>query len=175
MRRPARLPRLYGRDGAASAKLRQMYVGGRGDATARAYARFWGWVFGAGLSTTRWVTLEVPGRRTGQLTRFPLGIARLDGQEYLVSMLGECNWTRNVHAHHGVAVLRHRRDRAVRLHEVPVEQRAPLIRAYLQQVPGGRPHIPVSPDAPVESFHQVAPRIPVFRLETLRSGGADRA
>ena len=75
--------------------LRAMYAGGRGNATARRYARTWAAVLGAGLAPRRWVTLEVPGRRTGRTTRFPLGMADWRGAWYLVSMLGEdCNWVR---------------------------------------------------------------------------------
>ena len=73
-----------------------MYVRGRGNATARRYARFWNMAFRLGLLPRRWVTLEVRGRRTGTVTRFPLGMADVGGQWYIVSMLGECNWVRNV-------------------------------------------------------------------------------
>ena len=45
-------------------------------------------VLGAGLLPRRWVTLEVVGRRTGRVTRFPLGMADWHGDWYLVSMLG---------------------------------------------------------------------------------------
>jgi hypothetical protein len=79
-------------------RLRAMYVGGRGNATARRYAWFWNRAFRLGLLPRRWVTLEVRGRRTGTLTRFPLGMADVGGQWYVVSMLGECNWVRNVRA-----------------------------------------------------------------------------
>src|SRR5450759_5468857 len=102
-------------------RLRAMYVGGRGNATARRYARFWNLVLRLGLLPRRWVTLEVRGRRTGTVTRFPLGMADVEGQWYIVSMLGECNWVRNVRAAEGRATLRRRRARAVRLVEVPVE------------------------------------------------------
>ena len=58
------------------------------------------------------MTLEVLGRRSGLLRRFPLGMARLDGRWYLVSMLGEqCNWVQNVRASRPVTVtLTARRD-----------------------------------------------------------------
>ncbi|MCW2876399.1 MAG: hypothetical protein JWQ95_499 [Sphaerisporangium sp.] len=56
--------------------LRAMYAGGRGNATARRFARFWAVVHSAGLFPQRWVTLEVVGRRTGRVTRFPLGSVR---------------------------------------------------------------------------------------------------
>ena len=78
-------------------QLRAMYAGGRGNATARCFANLWAAVLSLGLAPRRWVTLEVPGRRSGRVARFPLGMADLDGQWYLVPMLGEqCNWVRNV-------------------------------------------------------------------------------
>lgn len=145
-------------------RLRAMYVGGRGNATARRYAWFWSMAFRLGLMPQRWVTLEVRGRRTGKVTRFPLGMADFNGEWYLVSMLGECNWVRNVRAAEGRATLRRRRARAVRLSEVPVEARAPVIRRYLEKVPGGRPHITVDRNEPIEAFETIAADYPVFRV-----------
>ena len=146
-----------------SDRLRAMYAGGRGDATARRFSRLWAAVFGLGLLPRRWVTLEVPGRRSGRLTRFPLGMADLSGRWYLVPMLGErCNWVQNVRAAGGRVTLRRRRPVACRLTEVPVAERAPIIRRYLQKVPGARPHIPVGRHAPMADFEAIAPRYPVF-------------
>ena len=59
---------------------REMYAGGRGDDRARWYARLWGRVFGLGLLPRRWVTLEVPDRRSGRRTAFPLGMADVGGR-----------------------------------------------------------------------------------------------
>ena len=146
-------------------ELRAMYPGGRANPTARRYARFWAGVFATGLVPGRWVTLEVRGRRTGRLCRFPLGIATVDGERYLVSMLGEdCNWVANVRAAHGEATLRHGRAENVILEEVPVPARPPIIKAYLNQVPGGRPHIPVSRHADASQFVAIAATQPVFRV-----------
>ena len=151
--------------------LRAMYRGGRADATARRLARMWAAVFGLGLAPRRWVTLEVPGRRSGRVARFPLGMADRDGQWYLVAMLGEhCNWVQNVRAAGGRATLRHRRAVACRLVEVPVSERAPVIKRYLEQVPGARPHIPVDRRAPVADFEAIAPRYPVFKVTPLGPG-----
>ncbi len=151
-------------EGRAARRLRSLYAGGAGNVVARRFARFWGRVYRLGILPRRWVTLEVPGRRSGKPTTFPLGMADLDGQWYLVSMLGECNWTRNVRAAGGRAVLHRRRARPVLLTEVAVADRAPVIKRYLQCVPGGRPHIQVDKDAPLGEFEPVAPRIPVFRV-----------
>ena len=145
-------------------RLRAMYAGGRGNATARRYARFWNAALRLGLLPRRWVTLEVRGRRTGRVTRFPLGMADVGGQWYLVSMLGECNWVQNVRAAGGRATLRRRRTRPVRLVEIPVEERAPVIKQYVKRVPGGRPHIPVDRHEPVGAFETIASSHPVFRV-----------
>jgi hypothetical protein len=54
----------------------------------------------------------------------------------------------------------------VRLEDVPVSQRAPILKAYLQVAPGARPHFDVSRDAPLAEFEKVAARYPVFRVVT---------
>lgn len=150
-----------------SNRLRAMYVDGHGNATARRYARFWNVAFRFGLLPRRWVTLEVRGRHTGLATRFPLGMADVGGQWYVVSMLGECNWVRNVRAAGGRATLQRCRAREVMLIEVPVEERAPVIRQYVRRVPGGRPHIPVDRHDPVEAFEAIASDYPVFAVVPL--------
>lgn len=146
--------------------LRAMYAGGRANKTARRFARLWAAVFARGHLPERWVTLEVTGRHSGRPTRFPLGMADWQGGWYLVPMLGEeCNWVRNVRAAGGRAVLLRRRRRLpCRLAEVPVSERPPIIKRYLEKVPGGRPHIPVDRRAPLAEFAAVAPRYPVFRV-----------
>jgi deazaflavin-dependent oxidoreductase (nitroreductase family) len=152
--------------------LRAMYKGGRGNATARRFARFWAALFRLGLMPRRWVTLEVTGRKSGRPTRFPLGMADWDGRWYLVAMLGEqCNWVKNVRAAHGRAVLLSRRTMPCQLVEVPAEERAPIIRRYLQKAPGGRPHIPVDRRAALPEFAAIAARYPVFLVDPLPSAG----
>jgi hypothetical protein len=147
-------------------ELRGMYPAGRANRQARRLARVWAAVFGLGLFPRRWVTLEVPGRKTGKLTRFPLGMAEADGQWYLVPMLGEqSNWVQNARAAGGLVTIRRGRAVPVRLVELPVSERAPILKRYLNQVPGARPHIPVSRDAPLADFETMASRYPVFRVE----------
>jgi deazaflavin-dependent oxidoreductase (nitroreductase family) len=143
---------------------RAMYTGGRGNDTARWYARWWKRLFATGLLPRRWVVLEVRGRKTGKMTSFPLGMADVDGRWYLVSMLGASNWVANVRAADGEAVLRRRRRRPVRLVEVPVAERAPIIRRYVEKVPGGRPHIAAQRGAPLAEFERIADQHPVFEV-----------
>jgi hypothetical protein len=109
------------------------------------------------------VTLEVIGRSSGNVTRFPIGLVYFQGRTYAASMLGEsCNWVKNVRAAEGHAVLRHGRSRKCLLAEVPVEDRAPILKCYVEQVPGARPHIPVDRGEPASAFEKIGVTFPVF-------------
>ena len=154
--------------------LRAMYPGGRANQAARRLARFWAAAHALGVMPRRWVTLEVTGRRSGRLVRFPLGMADWGGQWYLVSFLGEdCNWVRNVRAAGGHVTLRRRRAMQCRLIEVPAGERAPILKRYLDKVPGGRPHIPVGRAAPLTDFETIASRYPVFRVAPAETAASD--
>jgi hypothetical protein len=150
--------------GTQADRLRAMYAGGHGNATAKRFARLWNRALRLGLLPQRWVSLEVVGRRSGTMTRFPIGMADVAGQWYLVSMLGECNWVRNVRAAGGRATLRRRTARPVWLVEVPAAERAPILKRFVEKAPGGRPHIPVDRHEPVAAFEAIAAEHPVFRV-----------
>jgi len=95
----------------------------------------------------------------------PVVMAVVEGERYLVSMLGaEASWVRNVKAAGGNVTLRHGRREEVRLEEVPVNQRAHVLKAYLRRAPGARPHLPIHKDAPLSEFGRVAAQFPVFRV-----------
>jgi hypothetical protein len=144
---------------------RWMYRSGRPNWLAAILNRWWAMVWSAGIGSSRWVALEVRGRRSGNLISFPVVVADYQGERYLVAMLGEgTNWVANVRAAGGRASLVHGRREAVKLEEVDVPARAPILRQYLQVAPGGRPHIPVDRRAPLADFERVAARYPVFRI-----------
>lgn len=144
---------------------RWLYRGNRPGALAALLNRGSAIVHALGIAPNYLVTLEVVGRRSGRPVSLPLVMAVVEGERYLVSMLGaDVAWVRNVKATGGRAVLRHGRTEQVRLEELPAEQRAPVLKAYLQRAPGARPHVPVSKDAPLEDFEAIAAQIPVFRV-----------
>jgi hypothetical protein len=146
---------------------RWMYRRGRPNLVARIQNRAWAILHSLGIQPDRLVTLEVAGRKTGKIIRFPLAMTVLNGERYLVAMLGErTNWVLNVRAAGGKARLVHGLREQILLEEVAVSQRAPILKAYLQIAPGARPHIPVNKDAPLAEFEKIAPDFPVFRLET---------
>jgi hypothetical protein len=125
------------------------------------------------LAPQHWVVLEVHGFRSGKTISYPLVAAPIDGERYLVSMLGQnVSWVRNVRAANGRVVLRHGMREQVRLVEVPQAQRAPIIRRYLDFAPGARPHIPVDRRASIEEFETIADRFPVFRITSAPSNGS---
>lgn len=113
----------------------RLYRGGRPSTLARIINRGAAAVYALGIPPDYLVALEVVGRRSGRTTRLPMVLAVMDGERYLVSMLGEqAAWVRNARAAGGEAVLRHGRREEVRLEEVPAGQRAPILKRYLRRV-----------------------------------------
>jgi len=146
---------------------RWLYRDGHPNRLARILNRGWALVHSLGVLPNYLVTLEVVGRHSGKTISFPLAMVVMNGQRYLVSMLGEeANWVRNVQAAGGRARLRHGISEQVILKDVDASQRAPILKAYLRIAPGARPHIPISKDAPVAEFENITSQYPVFRVET---------
>ena len=149
---------------------RWLYRGGHPNQLAKIINRGWAIIHSLGVAPNFMVTLEVAGRQTGKMISFPLAMTVMNGERYLVSMLGtEANWVRNVKVAGGKARLIHGVSEQVLLEEVDVQQRAPILKAYLGHAPGARPHIPVDKDAPIAEFEKIATQYPVFRVETIQS------
>ncbi|MBX9388155.1 nitroreductase/quinone reductase family protein [Streptomonospora nanhaiensis] len=153
---------------------RWFYRGGRPNGAARAIDRWTAALYARGVAPDHLVALEVAGRRTGRAVTVPLVMAAVDGGRYLVSMLGEdVNWVRNVRAAGGAAAILHGRRERVRLEEVPVGERAPVLRAYLRRARNARAHLPVRADAPLAEFARAARAVPVFRVLRAAEGEAE--
>ena len=89
---------------------RWLYRGQRPNWIARILNRASAAVASSGVASNYLVTLEVTGRKSGRIFSLPLVMAIVDGQRYLVSMLGDnVQWVHNVRAAGGKAVLRQRR------------------------------------------------------------------
>jgi deazaflavin-dependent oxidoreductase (nitroreductase family) len=120
-----------------------------------------------GLSVRGSRVLETKGRKTGEPRRNPVNLLDFDGHRYLVSPRGETQWVRNVRADDGrlVLILGGRREER-KATEVPVEERVPILRAYLKKwkAETGR-FFGVGPDVSDEELAAIAGRHPVFRLD----------
>jgi hypothetical protein len=145
---------------------RWFYAGGRPNLVARLLDRGTAAISARGVGPEYLVTLEVPGRRSGRIIGLPLVVAAVDGERYLVSMLGEgANWVRNVRAAGGEAALRRGGREEVHLEEVVApERRALVLKAYLKRASNASAHVPIDKDAPLAEFQRLAPRFPVFRI-----------
>lgn len=155
---------------------RALYRGGRPSRTMRWWNRLDALLYATGLAgLPQAAVLEVRGRRSGRLVSVPVAVTGLRGSEYLVSMLGpDAGWVRNVAAADGHAALRRRGRRTpIRLHEVPDDERAPVLRRYAAVAPGARPHLGLGPEAPQAEFRRIAGAHPVFRICTLPPATTD--
>jgi hypothetical protein len=98
-----------------------------------------------------------------------------DGERYLVTMPGrEPHWVKNMRAAGGEVVLRHggRRSR-VRLHELPTNERAPVLRAWYRVTAVSGPprfHFGLTRSAEIDEFDRIAADHPVFRIDPLCAG-----
>ena len=129
------------------------------------------WLAACGLTPRDTVALEVPGRRTGRRRRTAVVWAERKGHRYLVSLAGEAEWVRNVRAAHHEATIRRGRARKVRLEEVPVDRRAPILKAYLSKRAyskssrdEAREFFGVPPNASLDELAAIADHYPVFRI-----------
>jgi deazaflavin-dependent oxidoreductase (nitroreductase family) len=129
--------------------------------------RIQGWWSSVGLPPRLMATLEVRGRKSGQVRANPIVIVTLEEQRYLVSMLGPgSDWVKNVEAAGGAAVLRQGSRRRVQLTQVASsEHRAPILREYVRIAQSGRQHFPLPVAAPLAEFAAIAEHYPVYRMD----------
>lgn len=147
---------------------RWLYHDGHPNLLAKILNSGWAFLHSLGIAPNYMVTLDAVGRQSGRLISFPLAMALVNGERYLVSMLGgEANWVRNVRAAGGKAQLRHGQTERVILREVEVGQRAPILKEYLRRAPGARPHISIALDAPLSEYEKISAQFPVFRVENV--------
>lgn len=127
-----------------------------------------------GLAPRDAITLEVRGRSSGKPRRTPILRTRFQGHDYLVSLAGEAQWVRNARAAGGEAIVHRRGARRVRLEELPVGERAPVIAEYLRAglrrsgaangAKQARLYFGLGPDPSAGEIEAIAPYYPVFRI-----------
>jgi deazaflavin-dependent oxidoreductase (nitroreductase family) len=145
--------------------MRLFYRDWRPTRLGRITNRITGWFAATGFPPHFQVVLEVTGRRSGRRLSTVLVAPELDGNRYFVSMLGkDSSWVRNVLAN-PEAIVRHGRRQPVRLIEVPVSERAPVLKEYVRIATSGRTHFPADRDAPICEFEAIAEQYPVFRAD----------
>lgn len=76
--------------------------------------------------------LRVRGRKSGRLYEIPLRVAILDEQRYLVSMLGEAQWVRNLRTAGTAELVLGSAVEPIHTREIHGEQKRAFLRQYFQ-------------------------------------------
>jgi hypothetical protein len=115
--------------------------------------------------------LSVPGRVSGEMRATPVTPFVVNGRRYVVGISEQDDWVKNARTA-GWGLLSHgRREERVRLEDLPVEERGPILREYPNKAPRGIPFfrkaygLPKDKVALPEAFAALASRCPVLRLE----------
>ena len=150
--------------GAVGAIQRWQYRGGRPGWSARITNRLGAIGFAVGIGPSQAATLEMRGNKSGRLISFPVVVVDYQGERYLVAMLGQrTNWVRNLRAD-GRAVLRHGRREDVAVVEDVSDERAAILRRYLELAAGARPFFSIDRRAPLGDFERIVDDYPIFRI-----------
>jgi deazaflavin-dependent oxidoreductase (nitroreductase family) len=76
--------------------------------------------------------LRVRGRKSGHTYELPVRIAILDGQRYLMSMLGETQWVHNLRVAGSAQLLAGKTVEQVRVDEIESKEKAAFLAWYCQ-------------------------------------------
>jgi deazaflavin-dependent oxidoreductase (nitroreductase family) len=111
--------------------------------------------------------LSVPGRQSGVLRSTPVSLLTVDGQRYIVAGLDGADWVLNARGAGRGMLHRGRTEEHVSLVELPVEERARILREFPRLVPQGVPFFTrlYGVTADPEEFAGLAQSCPVFRVE----------
>jgi hypothetical protein len=117
--------------------------------------------------------ISVPGRRTGRLRTTPVSPFSVDGRRYIVS-IGQTDWVRNARAAGWGILARGRSRQRVRLTELPLPERVPIVRQFPVQIPHGVSFLvrvgAVAPPGDPDAFAAAASRLAVFHVEPSGDG-----
>lgn len=109
--------------------------------------------------------LTVRGRKSGAMHTNPVTLVEGEGRRWLVAPYGEMAWVKNARASGQVMLARHGRTETLAFDEVPVGERAPILKTYLSITHTVQPYFDARPDSPLEAFAAEAGRHPVFLLK----------
>ena len=124
-----------------------------------------------GLAVGTMRVLSVPGRNSGRMQTTPVSPLVVDGRRYVVGGSAQADWVKNARAAGWGILARGRKEERVRLVELPLEERAPVLREFPRKVPGGIAffrsmyELPKEKEALPEAFATLTSRCAVFRLE----------
>jgi len=126
--------------------------------------RFIEWLVIRDRAPQHYYLLTVPGRKTGLPRTKPVALVENGEQKWLVAPYGVVNWVLNARASGQVTIARGDYQEKFLITELPVEERAPVLKQYVTLFPITRPYFDAKHTDPVEAFIPEARWRPVFML-----------
>jgi deazaflavin-dependent oxidoreductase (nitroreductase family) len=130
----------------------------------KTFNRVFGFLAGIGLSPSFIYLLQVRGRKSGKLYSTAVNLVHLNGKEYLVAPRGRTQWVRNAEAA-GEITLKRGASRKLKLRQLADSEKPLVLKLYLTDYKSAvGKFFPIAPDAPLESFAEIASGYPAFEL-----------
>jgi deazaflavin-dependent oxidoreductase (nitroreductase family) len=115
--------------------------------------------------------LTVVGRNSNTPHATPVSPVMHDGHRWLVAGWADADWVKNLRASGWAMLTKGTRVERIRTAEVPPEEGALALRAFVQERGGGRYAFGLDVDAPLETFAREAERHPIFKILDWREFG----
>jgi deazaflavin-dependent oxidoreductase (nitroreductase family) len=129
------------------------------------FNRALGLLVGIGLGPKDCYSLEVRGRKSGRIYSTPVYIIEHGGIWYIVAPRGNTQWVRNARVSGRVTLRAGSRRTEYSLREIPVADRAPILKDYLARYRKYvQRYFKVRDGAPESEFAGVAAGYPVFAM-----------
>jgi deazaflavin-dependent oxidoreductase (nitroreductase family) len=130
--------------------------------------RIFQWLIVRDRAPEHYYLLTVPGCKTGLPRTRPVALVEEGAQRWLVSPYGTVNWVLNARAAGQVTITRGEYQESFLITELPVKERALVLKQYITMFPITRPYFDAKPTDPVEAFIPEAQWRPVFQLSGSR-------
>jgi deazaflavin-dependent oxidoreductase (nitroreductase family) len=115
------------------------------------------------------VLLTTKGRKSGLERTTPVNFVEVGGERWLVAPYGAVAWVHNLRAEPVARLRRGGKHETWEVEEADAATAAPVLQAYVRQIPVTAPYFDAKGRGPVEAFEAEADRHPVFRLARSRA------
>jgi hypothetical protein len=122
------------------------------------------WLLKLGLAPRIYSLLTVTGRITGKPHSVPVVVIEEGNQRWLVAPYGVVDWVKNARVSGRVKLKRRGFNEDLAIHELPIEEAAPVLKKYLEACPITKPYFDAKVDASLDEFVEEAKSRPVFEL-----------
>jgi deazaflavin-dependent oxidoreductase (nitroreductase family) len=119
---------------------------------------------GLGLGFPYNYLLQVRGRKSGKICSTPIDLLEIGGQRFLVAPRGRTQWVRNAETAGEVTLKKGASRQRFRLRPIPEQDKAEILKAYLDRFRSEVRYFPVPAGSSVDAFRELVETYPVFAL-----------